>query len=246
MLFTISTDSGRGRMKTIQKVYDTYKLLGFSRSMEFARLSLRQPNPIRPWETDGEFVKLAGHIEGRTLISRTRAFMLYQMIQQALAVPGEIAEIGVYRGGTAWLLCKLAGPERLVYLFDTFEGMPAVDKKIDFHREGDFADTSLEAVREFLKEFSTARFHKGYFPGTAEPVKEKRFAFVHVDVDIYPSVLSCCEFFYPRMNRGGIMMFDDYGFITCPGAKKAVDEFFQDKPEKAIYLQSGQCMAIKI
>jgi O-methyltransferase len=41
------------------------------------------------------------------------------------------------------------------------------------------------------------------------------------------------------------MLFDDYGFYTCPGAKMAVDEFFADKSEMPIYLLGGQCFVIK-
>jgi len=68
---------------------------------------------------------------------------------------------------------------------------------------------------------------------------------VHIDVDIYQSVKDCCEFFYPRLHAGGVMLFDDYGKWTCPGAKLAVDEFFATKPEKRFYFPSGQCFVIK-
>ena len=42
------------------------------------------------------------------------------------------------------------------------------------------------------------------------------------------------------------MIFDDYGFLTCPGAKQAVDTFFSDRPEAPIYLPTGQCIVVKI
>jgi len=58
--------------------------------------------------------------------------------------------------------------------------------------------------------------------------------------------MDCCDFFYKRLARGGIIIFDDYGYITCPGAKKAIDEFFSGKPEYPCYLPTGQCFAIKI
>jgi hypothetical protein len=47
------------------------------------------------------------------------------------------------------------------------------------------------------------------------------------------------------MVKDGIMIFDDYGFDTCHGARQAVDEFFADKPEHAFYLPSGQCFVVR-
>ena len=38
------------------------------------------------------------------------------------------------------------------------------------------------------------------------------------------------------MQRGAVIVYDDYGFPTCPGARKAVDDFFADKPEMPLVL----------
>ena len=46
------------------------------------------------------------------------------------------------------------------------------------------------------------------------------------------------------MNRGGLMRFDDYGFATCPGARRAIDEFFADKAEPIIDLPTGQAFVV--
>jgi O-methyltransferase len=152
----------------------------------------------------------------------------------------------VFRGGTARLLAKITAPAgKTVHLFDTFAGMPSVDSNADLHKAGDFANTSLEAVQRYLHDCDNVRLYQGFFPSTAQPIEQLSFALVHIDVDIYTSVLSCCGFFYPRMEHGGLMIFDDYGFISCPGAKKAVDEFFADKPEVPIYLPTGQCLVLR-
>ena len=55
-----------------------------------------------------------------------------------------------------------------------------------------------------------------------------------------------CEFFYPRMQAGGILLFDDYGYPSCPRAREAVDEFFADKPEIRQVMVTGQCSVRKI
>ena len=85
----------------------------------------------------------------------------------------------------------------------------------------------------------------GKFPETSNIIENKEFSFVHVDVDVYRSVMDCCLLFYPRLKRGGILLFDDYGDYSCPGAKIAVDQYFIDKPEFPIYLPTGQCLVVK-
>jgi O-methyltransferase len=70
--------------------------------------------------------------------------------------------------------------------------------------------------------------------------KHERFSFVHLDVDLYQPTMDSLEFFYGKMSPGNIILCDDYGFVTCPGAKKAMDSFFADKPEEIVSLPTGQ------
>lgn len=207
------------------------------------------PDPIHAWETEAEFVSMYEAVRDHTLVDKVRMFMLYQTFLHTASLEGEVVEVGVYRGGTAKLFSLINKEYKLhkkINLFDTFGGMPTTSTEFDLHEEGDFSSTSLEMVSEYLKDFQGVKLTKGFFPETGAHLKDTVFSFAHVDVDIYQSVHDCCEFLYPRMVHGGIIMFDDYGFVSCPGAKKAVDEFFASKKEKPIYLQSGQCMVVKI
>ena len=145
----------------------------------------------------------------------------------------------------AEFLVAYADPGLKLHLFDTFSGMPETDEKLDIVRKGDFSDTSLEEVRRAVGNPNRVEFHPGWIPDTFRDMSDAQVAFAHVDVDIYRSILDCCEFIYPRLKTGGVMVFDDYGFPTCPGARKAVDEFFADKPETPIVLQTGQAIAIR-
>ena len=102
---------------------------------------------------------------------------------------------------------------KILHLFDTFSGLPPLDPEKDICKWDDFSDTSLEEVSSFLKGYQNIKFHKGLFEDTLHSVQEEKFCFVHVDCDLYWSVRQCCEFLYPRMVVGGIMVFDDYGFL---------------------------------
>jgi len=203
-------------------------------------------SPLRLWEDDSNFMALMQQIKGYTLVDNARCFMISQLSRQAYAVSGDVAEIGVYKGGTAKLLARLfEGKNKTVHLFDTFSGMPPADPGKDIHKENDFSDTSLENVMAFMHDCKNVRFYKGVFPATAKPLEASAFCLVHIDVDIYKSAMDCCTFFYPRMNKGGAMIFDDYGFLSCPGIKMAVDEYFLGRPEKPLYLPTGQCVVIR-
>jgi len=204
-----------------------------------------------PWFEDWfqeKYAKLKDH----TLLKENQCYVVYEFCLHCLNLEGDFAECGVYKGGSAFLIAHTLfnspARDKQVHLFDTFTGMPAM-ANLDPSgiKEGRFGDTSLTAVREYLMGYHSVVFHPGLIPSTLESVKDKRFAFVHVDVDLYQTTKDCLKFFYNRMPRGGIMIFDDYGWTYFKESeKKAVDEFFEDKPETPIALQTGQALVIKV
>jgi O-methyltransferase len=203
--------------------------------------------PLSLWESDQHFNEIYSAISTRTIVDKTRCYMIYQCAQHALSINGNVAEVGVYKGGTTKLLSNVfKETDKKIYAFDTFAGMPQSDPSKDTYKEGDFGDTSLENVTAFLSDCKNVSIYKGIFPISPNPAESDTFCLAHIDVDIYKSVLDCCAFFYPRMSKSGIIIFDDYGFTLCPGALKAVDEFFSDKPERSVYLTTGQCIVVKI
>jgi O-methyltransferase len=201
-----------------------------------------------PWLGLEPFAGIFAKIRRSSLVSADRCWVLYTLATQAMAVPGNFWEIGVYRGGTAALLREViaqSGSGKSLCLFDTFEGMPETDPDRDLHKQGDFSDTSLDAVQKLVGVFPWVSYHKGYVPSTFAGLEKEQIAFAHIDVDIYRSILDSCDFVYPRLARGGFMIFDDYGFPTCPGARQAVDEFFAEKPECPLVLPTGQAVVFK-
>lgn len=197
------------------------------------------------WKNDAEFNRLLAEIDGNTVVSPDRCFMLWQLAKYAASKEGAIAEVGVYKGGTAKIIAK-ACPNKKVHLFDTFSGMPKEDVGVDLHKQGDFSDTSFQLVEQFLNNCDNVEFHPGFFPSTADNLKDKKFCFVHIDVDIYESAKSCLDFFYDKLVTGGIMVFDDYYWRGCPGINKAVEEFLNDKQERPIITVAVQAMIIKL
>ncbi len=202
---------------------------------------------MAPWEIDGtEFKRLYAQVPAHSPISQVSYFNLYCIAKQCLNVEGVFMECGVFRGGSASFFANIIGPRKVLHLFDTFEGMPETGEHDTLHVKGDFDDTSIEEARQTIGHPDTTVFHKGRIPDTFSGFAPDGIAFAHVDVDIYQSVLDCCEFIYPRMSIGGIIVFDDYGHQSCLGATEAVNLYFQDKRSVPLPQFSGQCVVVKV
>jgi hypothetical protein len=186
-----------------------------------------------------------GELEG---MNTDRRWTLYQLLRLMDGVPGDTAECGVYAGASSYLMClanSRSPQSRWHFLFDSFEGLSAPGQFDGSHwSRGDLACT-LQAAQANLSEFKNVSFHPGWIPHTFSEVAKNDFAFVHIDVDLYEPTRDSIAFFYPRMSDGGIFLCDDYGFSTCPGATKAIDDFLGDKPEKMLALASGGGFFVK-
>ena len=199
-----------------------------------------------PWLGDPDFERVYAAAAGRTLVSRDRCYVLWRTLQQALALDGELLECGVFRGGTALLeatTVRERGGERPLHLVDSFAGMPRTTDGVDRFQEGDFGTTSAERRAARARPFPFARVHQGYIP--ADPRGARRssgVAWAYIDVDIYARGAGL-----PRVSStrawlpGGTIVLDDYGFPSCPGVRRAMDEFFADgRPEVPLCLPTGQ------
>lgn len=202
---------------------------------------------LKPW-LDKNFNKKYSVFANRTLVTQDRFFILKKILQQSIRLSGDVVECGVYKGGTAaWftsILDKEKSSKKLL-LFDTFSGMPTTDSRLDLHKEGDFSDTSILNVQKYLKN-PRCRYYPGLIPKTFKGLDNIKVCFCHIDLDIYHAIISTLKFIWPRLTFGGYIVFDDYGFSTCPGARKAVDKFFQGKRSVPIYLPTGQAIVSKI
>jgi hypothetical protein len=141
--------------------------------------------------------------ETNMVLTLNEASQIFASVRDSTKIRGDIAEVGVYMGGLAKLICEAKGNRRL-HLFDTFEGLPEVSEARDsarFHKNQ--YSCTLEYVKRLLCKYPNVFFYKGMFPSTAEPVSDRQFSFVHLDVDLYESTKSCLEFFLPSHEQRG-------------------------------------------
>ena len=194
-----------------RKIVYKYKLIGrifgyFAKEFQFKLLSFYKETRI---------VKLIKSImrEVDFAFFPYEAFMVFSIARSQTNTNGDMVEVGVYQGGSAKLICEAKGSKKL-YLFDTFEGLPTLSSYdthfgMSFWEKNQFSNTSFEKVKNYLSSYNDVHIYKGEFPDTAESIKDSKFSFVHLDVDLYKSTKDCLEFFYPRMMIGGIILIHD-------------------------------------
>ena len=207
--------------------------------------------------TGGFFPK--GDSAGREIMSlepwdNTRRDMITLLMRSILEnnVEGDLVELGVYKGYTARLLHHYA-PERVLHLFDTFEGFPDQSMQADKDKASNtitkrlFTDTSVEGVKKLISpQNDHVQFYQGFFPETIpDGFEDKKFSFVHLDADLYEPVLDGLKYFYDRVSPGGYILVHDYN--AWIGARQAVDEFFESKKGIPIPMpdKSGSALILK-
>jgi O-methyltransferase len=170
-------------------------------------------------------------------------------------IPGDIAECGVWRGGSMMIVAATLLAEgddsRHLYLYDTFEGMPE-PTKIDKDYRGILA---LEQLRQVPKKtglwcyanidevssnllsigYPEEKIHliRGKVEDTIPRVVPSALSLLRLDTDWYESTKHGLVHLFPLLKSGGILIIDDYGHWE--GSKRAVDEYFEDQ-KTCIYL----------
>ena len=199
------------------------------------------------WLDDDEFIRwFEGFFGNEHHHSLERKFTLRELLKLTGHVAGDTAECGAFNGASSYLICdSIRGRDKEHHVFDSFEGL-SEPLEHDGHgwRKGSLR-CSEDVCRENLKDFHFVSYYKGWIPERFHEVQERTFSFVHVDVDLYQPTKDSMEFFYPRLETGGMLVCDDYGSGKCPGAYKALNEYLDGKPESVVMLTTGQGMVLK-
>jgi hypothetical protein len=173
-------------------------------------------------------------------------------VELTMFIGGNVAEVGVYRGGSADYIYSLLNFGNKLFLFDTFSGFPELTEhdpkaweKDEFNWKTLLPDI-YEKVKEHFKD-KNVKIVKGDFPKSVEndeEVNNSTFCFVHLDADAYLPTLNSLNYFYPKMVKGGIILLHDYNHQDTP-VRLVCDEFFKDKLEKVINTPTSQGFIIK-
>lgn len=197
-------------------------------------------------QQDKAYQEIYQQVEPYTMVEPERCYALYQSMQYIIQnkIPGDFAECGVWKGGSAMLmaLClKTAGiTDRTLWLYDTFEGMakPGEEdgafEKAEWEKRktgdgaSDWCASSLEEVKANMQRtgypMEKISFIKGKVEDTLPGSIPSSLSLLRLDTDWYASTRHELVHLYPVVEKGGVLIIDDYG--AWQGARKAVDEYF--------------------
>ncbi len=209
-----------------------------------------------PWQGDEAFMKIYSQIKNNTLVDIYRCYELWQLVEQVhtLNRTAAILEVGVWRGGTAGIMAQQLfnlNSTATLYLADTFAGVAKAGANDSFYTGGEHSDTSEQIVEDVLKNKSQYPHYsilKGIFPEDTEqkiPATEV-FGLCHIDVDVYTSAKDILEWVWNKLIPGGVVVFDDYGFHTCTGVTKLVEEYRNYPDRQIIHNLNGHALMIKL
>jgi len=208
------------------------------------------PPPEQPFPPDfrGDETEIIRAVCPWTMTSPERIFALIQAVRyvNSASIPGAIVECGVWKGGSmaavARTLLQVRDVTRELYLFDTFEGMPAPAAQ-DVDYAGTQAsevlrkdagsrcdDAPLEQVRQVLSGtgYPAEKIHflRGRVEDTIPASAPDSIALLRLDTDWYASTRHELLHLFPRLSKSGVLIVDDYGHWR--GSRQACDEYFAE------------------
>lgn len=193
-----------------------------------------------------EKLRLILKVKPYTMVNYLRLSNVYCLAKlfEEKKLRGAFVECGVWKGGCAAVMASVAneaGFDRQIWLFDSFEGLPAPTDKDGVDKDGVLPQghpnkciASMEEVEKIF--FSILKLNKknivirkGWFEDTLARAKNEigPIAILRLDADWYESTKCCLDNLYDRVIPGGYLIIDDYGFWQ--GCKKAVDEFLEQR-----------------
>jgi Macrocin-O-methyltransferase (TylF) len=170
-----------------------------------------------------------------TMVGRRRLDNVQECAEKVMhdGVPGDFIETGVWRGGTCIFMRALLAAynvtDRLVWVADSFQGMPAsealshpADSALQLQAHNDVIAVPLETVQRNFELYNLrddqVRFLPGWFSDTLPSADIERLAIVRLDSDLYESTMTTLTHLYPVLSPGGFVIVDDYHLPVCRAA----------------------------
>lgn len=178
-------------------------------------------------------------INADTMIGLKRLNNIEDCVKDVLKnnIEGDLIETGVWRGGATIymraLLKAFDNSEKIVWVADSFEGLPKPDEinykedKGDIHHTFQGLVISMDEVKNNFKKYGLldeqVRFLKGWFKDTLPTAPIDKLSLLRLDGDMYESTMDGLVNLYPKLSVGGYIIIDDWGAV--PQCKIAVEDY---------------------
>jgi Macrocin-O-methyltransferase (TylF) len=231
-------EPGEGLLSRVWTGLENRVIDAFSRRLARRDIVLTH---MRPYQED---VRLRGKdwpLVGYSMIGRKRMDNLQACVETVLrdGVAGDLIETGVWRGGAVMLMkaiLKANGvTDRTVWIADSFAGLPKPDSKSDGadYSQNKFLAVSRNRVEANFRRFGLmddrVRFLEGWFCDTLPGAPIDKLAVLRLDGDLYSSTMDALVSLYPKVNKGGFVIVDDY--FGWPGCNRAIHEYLLSRGE---------------
>jgi hypothetical protein len=166
-------------------------------------------------------------------LEHSRVMSLYGAIGE-ITLPGDYAEFGVFRGHAARVIFSLMTGERLLHLFDSFEGLP--EDWLDTKKAGAFK-LAKDKIPQFNRK--RTRVYKGWFKDTVPEFAKTMtspLAFIHMDADLYSSTIDVLHNINHLVVPGTIILFDEYMMPSSDDEHRALLDWSEKFDRKFDYL----------
>jgi O-methyltransferase len=182
----------------------------------------------------------------------TESLYIVSSILDTINLEGDICEFGIAQGATSALMCnEILTSEKSIWLFDSFEGLPAPTEKdillddiSNFGSMEKYAGSMAVPVTSVLNKLKNINFPKNRLNIVAGFIEKtilqnylpKKVSFAYVDFDLYEPIKIALNFLDKVLVENGVIIIDDYGFFSS-GSQYAVDEFYEEKKSKYILIK---------
>lgn len=182
-----------------------------------------------------------------------RLHIILWAAQQAIRQEGDFVECGVNTGIFSSAICKYFSFEKVsrkFYLFDTYEGIPetqmsSTERAQRLKDNKAFYPDCYEQVKATFSPWPNAQPVRGLVPDTLTSVPIEKVAYLSIDMNIAKPERDALEFFWPKMSSGGMVIFDDYGWINHGEQKAALDDYAKSQNVSICCLPTGQGLMVK-
>ena len=179
-----------------------------------------------------DFSAVWGTVSGASILGEAKAYVIYQLASGAVDLPGDLIELGVYRGGLSFMLGLMqerTGSSKKVVMCDNFDrGLPAPNRRVDRAYIRGSMTAPIADVRRLRSQLglgTRCRLKPGLFSKTLPTLpRDQRFSFAHIDCDLYAGTRDALRYVFPRLSTGAPLVVDDY-YDESHGVMRAVNEF---------------------